>query len=235
MQLYRKETKDISVVMPCLNEVATVGICVDRALGFIRRKGLDGEVIVVDNGSDDGSDREALKHGARVIREKRRGYGSAIRKGLKFSCGRVIVIGDCDTTYDFTALDGFYFGITEEGYDMVIGDRFAKKMERGAMPLTHWLGVHFLSKCGRIAFHTDVHDFHCGLRSISRKALERMDYGTTGMEFATEMIACAALSGLKIKQIPASLSVCRYVRKSKLRAVRDGLRHLGYIVHNAVR
>lgn len=235
MRLYRKKTKDISVVMPCLNEVSTVGICVDRALGFIRRKGLDGEVVVVDNGSDDGSDLEALRHGAKVVREKRRGYGSAIRKGLKFSSGGVIVIGDCDTTYDFTTLDGFYFGITEEGYDMVIGDRFAKKMERGAMPLTHWLGVHFLSKCGRIAFHTDVHDFHCGLRSISRKALERMNYGTTGMEFATEMIACAAAAGLRIKQIPASLSVCRYVRKSKLRTVRDGLRHLGYIVHNAVR
>ena len=232
MRFLRKEEKDISIVMPCLNEAATVGICVDNALKFISSNGLNGEIIVVDNGSTDCSASLAIKHGALVVCENRKGYGSAIRRGLRYSSGRIIVIGDCDTTYDFLALDDFYYGIIKEGYDMVIGDRFAKEMENGAMPFSHKLGVRFLSLCGRIAFNTNVHDFHCGLRSISRAALSKMDYGTCGMEFATEMIACASKAGLRIKQIPTRLSVCRYVRKSKLRTVRDGLRHLGYIVHN---
>ncbi len=235
MHLKRQEELDISIVMPCLNEAGTVGICVDQAYGFIKSHGLRGEVIVVDNGSRDGSPDRAYMHGAEVLTETRKGYGSAIRRGLKYTRGRVVVIGDCDTTYDFSDLEGFYYRITVSGFDMVIGDRFAIDMEKGAMPLLHKIGVKFLSFCGRRAFHTDVRDFHCGIRSISRSALEKMNFGTVGMEFATEMIARAKEQNLKIDQIPAKLSVCRYKRKSKLRAVRDGLRHLGYIVHGGTR
>ena len=232
MHLKRKEKLDITVVMPCLNEVRTVGICVDEAKRFMEQKGLKGEVIVVDNGSSDGSDEEAKRHGAIVVYETRKGYGSAIRKGLRYVSGRVAVIGDADTTYDFYHLEGFYRPIAEGNCDMVIGNRFVRTMEKGAMPLSHRLGVRFLSACGRLAFHTDVYDFHCGLRSISREALETSVYGTIGMEFATEMIANASKNGLKVKQIPTTLSVCRQKRRSKLRAIRDGMRHLGYIVHN---
>jgi glycosyltransferase involved in cell wall biosynthesis len=230
MRLVRPLSKDISIVMPCLNEIKTVGECVDVAYKYIKDHNLNGEVIVVDNGSTDGSGAEAKAHGATVIRENRKGYGSAIRKGLKYSAGAVVVIGDCDTTYDFSDLDGFYYGIADSGYDMVIGNRFARKMEKGAMPVTHNIGVRFLSLAGRIAFKTDVYDFHCGLRSISRKALEQVRYGTIGMEFATEMIAEAARHNLTIHQIPIDLKTCRYERRSKLNAVRDGIRHLTYII-----
>ena len=233
MKLARPQSKDISIVMPCLNEIKTVGECVDIAYKYIKDHNLNGEVIVVDNGSTDGSGEEAKAHGALVIKENRKGYGSAIRKGLKYSSGAVVVIGDCDTTYDFSALDGFYYGIANKGYDMVMGNRFTHKMEEGAMPLTHNLGVKFLSLCGRLAFDTNVYDFHSGLRSISRAALEKVKYGTIGMEFATEMIAEASRLGLKIDQTPVDLKACRYERKSKLHTIRDGMRHLTYIIREA--
>jgi len=233
MKLARPQTKDISIVMPCLNEIKTVGECVDVAYKYIKDHNLNGEVIVVDNGSTDGSGEEAKAHGALVIKENRKGYGSAIRKGLKYSSGAVVVIGDCDTTYDFSDLDGFYYMIADGGYDMVIGNRFARKMEKGAMPIAHNLGVKFLSSAGRTAFKNDVYDFHCGLRSISRAALEKVRYGTIGMEFATEMIAEAARLDLSIHQIPISLKTCRYERKSKLHTIRDGMRHLTYIIREA--
>ena len=230
MKLARPQSKDISIVMPCLNEIKTVGECVDIASKYIKDHNLNGEVIVVDNGSTDGSGAEAKAHGAVVIKESRKGYGSAIRKGLKYSTGAVVVIGDCDTTYDFSDLDGFYYWITDSGYDMVIGNRFARKMEKGAMPFTHNIGVKFLSLAGRIAFKTNVYDFHCGLRSISREALEKVRYGTIGMEFATEMIAEASRHDLSIHQIPIDLKTCKYERRSKLNAIRDGIRHLTYII-----
>ena len=230
MKLARLQTKDISIVMPCLNEIKTVGECVDVAYKYIKDHNLNGEVIVVDNGSTDGSGAEAKAHGAIVVTEARKGYGSAIRKGLKYSAGAVVVIGDCDTTYDFSDLDGFYYGIVEDGCDMVIGNRFALGMEKGAMPITHNLGVKFLSWAGRLAFKTDVYDFHSGLRSISREALKKVKYGTIGMEFATEMIAEAARHGFKIHQVPIRLKACKYERRSKLNAVRDGIRHLTYII-----
>ena len=231
MRLSARVKKDVTVVMPCLNEVKTVGLCVKQALEYMKKNGLNGEVIVVDNGSTDGSAEEASANGAKVIKESRRGYGAAIRKGLKMSSGRVVIIGDCDTTYDFSQLDGYYYLIADSGYDMVIGNRFANPMEKGAMPLSHRIGVNILSLFGRIAFKTDIHDFHCGLRSISRDALKRLSFKTCGMEFATEMIAEASKANLKTVQIPITLSKCRFERKSKLKTVRDGLRHLGYILH----
>ncbi|MBR4542366.1 MAG: glycosyltransferase family 2 protein [Lachnospiraceae bacterium] len=233
MKLARPQNKDISIVMPCLNEIKTVGECVDVAYKYIKDHNLNGEVIVVDNGSTDGSGAEAKAHGAIVIKEKRKGYGSAIRKGLKYISGAVVVIGDCDTTYDFSDLDGFYYMIADGACDMVMGNRFAHKMEQGAMPLSHNLGVKFLSLCGRLAFKTDVYDFHSGLRSISREALEKARFGTIGMEFATEMIAEASRLGFKIDQTPVDLKTCRYERKSKLHTIRDGMRHLTYIIREA--
>ncbi len=231
MRLSVKVSRDMTVIMPCLNEEKTVGLCVRQALEYMKKNKLTGEVIVVDNGSTDGSAKEATENGAKVVRESRRGYGAAIRRGLRESSGRVVVIGDCDTTYDFSQLDGYYYLIAGSGYDMVIGNRFANPMEKGAMPLSHRIGVNFLSLLGRIAFKTDVHDFHCGLRSISREALKNLEFKTCGMEFATEMIAEASKADIKIAQIPITLSKCRFERKSKLKTVRDGLRHLGYILH----
>ncbi|MGN0317530.1 MAG: glycosyltransferase family 2 protein [Lachnospira sp.] len=231
MVMEEKESLDLSVIMPCLNEESTVGHCIDEALEYFRKNNIDGEVIVVDNNSVDTSSDVATEHGARVIREIHPGYGSAIRAGLAASRGRILIIGDCDTTYDFLHLEQIYNPLADENCDMVIGNRYAGGIEKGAMPLSHRIGVRFLSFCGRIRFHTDVYDFHCGLRGLSRKAAEKLELRTDGMEFATEMIAQGAGNNMRIKQVPVYLSKCEYNRKSKLRTVRDGLRHFRYMLY----
>ena len=230
MMITEEENLELSVIMPCLNEESTVGCCVDEALEFIGKCGINGEVLVVDNDSADMSATVAKEHGARVIREGRLGYGSAIRAGLAASRGKVLIIGDCDTTYDFLHLEQIYKPLADEICDMVIGNRYAGGIDRGAMPLSHRFGVRFLSFCGRIRFHTDVYDFHCGLRGMTRKAVETITFHTDGMEFATEMIAEAAEKHMRVKQVPVSLKKCECKRKSKLRTVRDGFRHLRYIL-----
>lgn len=217
---------ELSIVMPCRDEVETVGLCVKAARDFMEKNGIRGEVLVVDNGSSDGSGMAARRSGARVISVQRPGYGRALRAGLRASRGRVIIMGDCDCTYDFGEIGKMVCMLTREGYDVVIGDRFRGGIEKGAMPLSHYVGVRWLSWLGRRRFHTNVRDFHCGLRGMTRQALKRLRLRTTGMEFATEMIALAAGAGLRIGQVPVSLRRCRYDRHSKLRAVRDGMRHM---------
>ncbi len=216
--------------MPCRNEAATVGMCVDEAAAVLKRTGLNGEILVVDNASDDGSYEAASGHGARVVREESVGYGNAIRRGIKEACGDVLVIGDCDTTYDFSYAEQMYRMIASDGYDMVIGDRFGLPMEKGAMSLSHKIGVRVLSAIGRVRYKTDVRDFHCGLRAIRKDAADKIKLRTAGMEFATEMIAGAALSGLSVGQIPVTLRTCRISRRSKLRTFRDGMRHLVFML-----
>lgn len=225
-----EQQPDLTVIMPCLNEESTVGLCVEEALAFIREHGIKGEVLVVDNGSVDASAQAAARHGAFVLKEPERGYGSAIRTGLAAGRGRVLILGDCDTTYDFRHMEDIYEPLAHGSCDMIVGNRFACEMERGAMPFSHRIGVRFLSALGRWMFHTDVYDFHCGLRGISGEAVERLSLHTSGMEFATEMIAEAARHKLRISQIPVQLRRCAYKRSSKLRTVRDGFRHLGYIM-----
>ena len=230
MQRPEKEGLELSIVMPCRNEEATIGFCVDEAGAFLEKHRLKGEVLVVDNGSVDASAELAERHGARVITESRPGYGNAIRAGLAASAGNVVIIGDCDTTYDFLHLEEMYRLLAEGECDVVIGNRYAGDMEPGSMSWSHRWGVRFLSWCARVRFHTEVYDFHCGLRGLSRSAIEELTFHTGGMEFATEMIAEAAAHGLRISQVPVALRKCEYGRESKLRTVRDGLRHLGYII-----
>lgn len=230
MEMLEKQSLDLSVIMPCLNEAHTVGISVSEARAFMEKNHIHGEVLVVDNGSGDASAAVAAKHGARVVTQPRRGYGSAIRAGIASSRGKVIIIGDCDTTYDFLHLEAMYRLLAENECDMVIGNRFAGGMERGSMPWTHKWGVRFLSFFGRLRLHTDVCDFHCGLRGMRRGAAERLTFHTEGMEFATEMIAQAVKQELRIMQIPVVLRRCHHQRRSKLRTVRDGLRHFIYMI-----
>lgn len=230
MIITEDESLELSVIMPCLNEENTVGYCVDEAWAFIRKYNINGEVLVVDNDSVDMSVQIATKHGARVIREPHMGYGSAIRAGMVASRGKVLIIGDCDTTYDFLHLEQIYKPLADGICDMVIGNRYAGGIDKGAMPLSHRLGVRFLSFCGRMRFHTDVYDFHCGLRGLSRRTAMVLEFRTDGMEFATEMIAEAARNNLRIRQVPVSLGKCGYKRVSKLRTVRDGLRHFRYML-----
>ena len=227
-----KRELNISIVMPCLNEETTVGKSVDDAMKFMANNSLSGEVIVVDNGSTDGSSQIARDHGARVITEPRRGYGRALRTGFEQATGNVVIMGDCDTTYDFLNLEEMYRLLVDEGFHMVIGNRYAGGIEKGAMPLSHRLGVRFLSYCGRKRFGVDIYDFHCGIRGFRKEALDKLELKTDGMEFATELIAEAARKNLVIKEVPVPLRKCELKRKSKLRTIRDGWRHLKYIVSN---
>lgn len=235
MKIKRREELDISIVMPCLNEEKTVGSCVDEAFRFIRENGLDGEVIVVDNASTDASAEIADAHGARVIAESRRGYGRALRTGFAESRGRVVIMADCDTTYDLYHIAGMYKLLARGRYDMVIGDRFAGGIEKGAMPLSHKFGARMLSFAARLRFRTRVKDFHCGLRGFTREALEQITLRTTGMEFATEIVAETVRCGFRIGQVPVKLRKSKAPRASKLRTVRDGLRHMKYILRTKVR
>ena len=219
---------DISIVMPCLNEEATVGRCVEDAFRSFRKMRLNGEVIVIDNASTDASAMEAAAHGARVITESGKGYGRAIRTGIAHSLGNVIIIVDCDTTYDLYDIGKLYRPLSNGTCDMVIGDRFGN-IEKGAMSITHRLGVMFLSFIGRKRFHVNVHDFHCGLRGMTREATEKVELTTDGMEFATEMIAEASRKRLRIGQTRVVLRKSPAERQSKLRTFRDGLRHILYM------
>lgn len=221
---------DVSFIMPCLNEARTVGKCVDDALEFIKRRKLHGEVIVVDNGSTDSSAKIAIQHGAIVVREERRGYGSAIRAGIRHSRGKIRLIGDCDMTYDFLHPEALFCPLRRCEFDVMIGDRFAGGIERNAMPFSHKLGAPFLSFCGRMRFRVPVHDFHCGLRGMTKSAAEQMHFETEGMEFATEMIAEAARCSLRIGEAPVVLRCSPIRRDSKLRTIPDGFRHLMYIL-----
>ena len=220
----------ITVLMPCLDEESNIAFCIQEAAAYIRGRGVSGGVLVVDNGSTDPSAEIAEEHGAEVIVEPRRGYGCALRTGLAAAEGDVIILGDCDSTYDFAHLDPIYGPLAAGEADLMVGDRFAGQMERGAMSLSHRLGVSLLSWCGRKRFGVQVNDWHCGLRGIRKDALAKLELRADGMEFATELIAEAARKGLRIGEAGVSLRASRFPRVNKLRTVRDGLRHLRYIV-----
>lgn len=221
---------DLTLVLPCRNEEHALGACIDEARSFLRESGLNGELLVVDNASTDGSARIARERGARVVYEPKPGYGNALRAGIAAASADVILMGDCDTTYDFTQLGALYEPLAAGRCDVMIGNRFAGGIERGAMPLSHRVGVKALSALARLRFHSEVYDFHCGLRGLTRAAAERMRLRAAGMEFATEMIAAAARERLRVGQAPVRLRRCTAARSSKLRTVRDGFRHLGFIL-----
>ena len=221
---------ELTILMPCLNEESTVGLCVDKAADFLKKNHIDGEILVADNGSSDRSAMIAKKHGAKVIRVRRTGYGRALRAGIRASQGKVIIMGDCDDTYDFTDIWDMYRLLADDTCDMVIGNRIDGNIEPGAMPVSHKIGVRALSAIGRCRFKVAVRDFHCGLRGVRKDAAQQMHFRTTGMEFATEMIAQAKHANLRIAEVPVVLHKCGYDRKSKLNTVRDGFRHLRYML-----
>lgn len=229
----RKADLDLTILMPCLNEENAVASCLKEAKEYLLCCGMSGEILVVDNGSTDRSAYIATENGARVIRENLPGYGQALRAGLASSRGKYIIMGDCDTTYDFSNLDALVRPLKEDRYDVMIGDRFLGGIEKGAMPFSHRIGVKALSALGRWRYKTDVRDFHCGLRSMAHYAADHLPFQTDGMEFATEMIALASANGFRIGQVPVRLRHCKAKRRSKLRALPDGFRHLKYICSNS--
>ena len=224
------EDIELSVVMPCLNERATVGACVKKALDAMERHGIRGEVIVADNGSTDGSREIAAKFGARVVPIETRGYGSALRGGTTAARGRFVLMGDADDSYDFSQLD-LFVGKLREGNDLVMGNRFQGAILPGAMPPLHrYLGNPVLTGIGRLFFKSPVGDFHCGLRAFRKDAIERLDLRTMGMEFASEMVVKATAFGLRIAEIPTTLSPDGRDRASHLRTWSDGWRHLRFLL-----
>ena len=217
---------ELTILMPCLNEAATVGSCVAKARSFLERAGIDGEVLIADNGSDDGSRMLAQRAGARVIEVAERGYGAALAAGIAAARGRCIIMGDADDSYDFARLDGFVAKL-REGYPLVMGNRFRGGIQRGAMPLLHrYLGNPVLSFVGRLFFGAKVGDFHCGLRAFDRQAVGALHLRTTGMEFASELVVRASLAGWRIAEVPTALHPDGRGRPSHLRSWRDGWRHL---------
>jgi glycosyltransferase involved in cell wall biosynthesis len=221
---------ELSVVMPCLNEAATVGACVKKAIDALERHGIRGEVIIADNGSADGSQQIAREMGARVVDVERRGYGSALLSGIAAAHGQFVLMGDADDTYDFSQLNEFVAKL-REGYDLVMGNRFRGKILPGAMPPLHrYLGNPALTGLGRLFFKSPLRDFHCGLRAFRKDAIERLGLRTMGMEFASEMIVKATAFGLRVTEIPTTLSPDRRDRAPHLRTWRDGWRHLRFLL-----
>ena len=199
------EEIELSVVMPCLNESATVDSCVRKALGAMRQHGIRGEVIVADNGSKDGSRELAAEAGARVVPVETRGYGSALRAGIAAARGCFVLMGDADDSYDFTHLDRFVEKL-REGYDLVMGNRFQGGILPGAMPPLHrYLGTPVLTAITRLFFRSPVGDINCGLRGFRKEAIEGLGLRTLGMEYAGEMIVKASTFGLRIAEIPTTL------------------------------
>jgi len=226
----REAECELSIVMPCLNEARTVGICVSKALRFLLEEGISGEVVVADNGSTDGSQEIAARAGARVVSVEEKGYGNAIRGGIAAARGRYIIMGDSDDSYDFTNLLPFVEKL-REGYDLVMGNRFKGGIAPGAMPALHrYLGNPVLTALGRLLFSSPCGDFHCGLRGFSKHAYQRMDPHTAGMEFASEIVVKASLLRMRIAEVPTTLVPDGRGRPSHLRSWRDGWRHLRFLL-----
>lgn len=221
---------ELTILMPCLNEAETLAVCIDKAQSYLARSGIAGEVVIADNGSTDGSQQIALKVGARVVEVPEKGYGAALGGGIAAARGKYIIMGDADDSYDFANLDLFVEKL-RQGYVLVMGNRFKGGVKPGAMPWHHrYIGNPILSFCGRLFFGSTIRDFHCGLRGYDRDAVRALTLRTTGMEFASEMVVKATLSGLRITEVPTTLSPDGRSRAPHLRSFRDGWRHLRFLL-----
>ncbi len=221
---------ELSIVLPCLNEELTVGTCVHKAVSFLKKHKINGEVIVADNGSTDRSIEIATKKGARVVHVSQKGYGSALRGGFEAANSNYIIMADADDSYDLINLMPFVEKL-REGYDLVMGNRFTGGIKKGAMPWHHrYIGNPILSFLGKLFFKTPVNDFHCGLRGFTKTAIEKMDLQTTGMELASEIVIKSSILEMKACEVPTTLSPDGRDRAPHLRSFRDGWRHLRFLL-----
>ncbi|MGD9923124.1 MAG: glycosyltransferase family 2 protein [Pseudorhodoplanes sp.] len=224
------ERLELTILLPCLNEAETLAVCIRKAKKFLADAQIDGEVLVADNGSSDGSQEIALTEGARVIPIELRGYGAALIGGINAAYGRFVIMGDADDSYDFSALSSFVEKL-RSGATVVMGNRFKGGIAPGAMPALHkYLGNPVLSWLGRLFFSIKVRDFHCGLRGFDRDRIRALNLRTTGMEFASEMVVRSALAGYRIEEVPTTLSPDGRSRPPHLRTWRDGWRHLSFLL-----
>ncbi len=220
---------ELTILMPCLNEAETLQVCIRNARRFLSENQVEGEVLIADNGSTDGSIEIAEREGARVVHIEQKGYGSALIGGTKAALGKYVIMGDSDDSYDFLHLMPFLEKL-REGYELVMGNRFAGGIERDAMPWSHrYIGNPVLSFIGRLFYRSKIRDFHCGLRGYNKESILALHLHTSGMEYASEMVVKSELSGLRITEVPTTLKKDGRNRPPHLRSFRDGWRHLKFL------
>jgi len=221
---------ELSIVMPCLNEIETIERCISKAQQFMQTHNISGEVIIGDNGSTDGSIEKALSMGAIVVNVKEKGYGNASRGAIDAAKGAYIITADTDDSHDLLNLEPFITKL-KEGYELVMGNRFKGEQRKNAMPFLHkYIGNPVLTFIGNLFFKTSVGDFHCGLRGFTKTAYEKMDLNSKGMEFASEIVVKASLLNFKITDVPTTVFAAGRTRKPHLRTFPDGWRHLRFLL-----
>lgn len=222
---------ELSIVIPCLNEKFTIARCIERAFQLLHDHQIDGEVVVVDNGSTDGSPAIIQSYDVTLITEHKRGYGNALMTGIRNANGKYVIMGDGDDTYDFLEAYSILL-LLRKGYQLVMGNRFQGRICKKAMPITHrYIGNPILSWLGKRLFHIEVGDFHCGLRGFHKQDILALDLQAAGMEFASELVIKAALHDYALTEVPVNLYASDKKRRSKLRTVRDGFRHMQYMIN----
>ena len=221
---------DLTILLPCLNESETLGICITKAKKSLELSDLTGEILVADNGSSDGSQDIATNLGARVIEVATKGYGATLISGINSTRSKWIIMGDSDDSYALDELELFIQAL-KDGNDLVVGNRFEGGIYPGAMPWLHkYIGNPILSAIGRRFFKIPIYDFHCGLRAFKTESIKRLNLKSVGMEFASEMIVKAAINNLIIKEVPTTLKPDGRTRKPHLKTWSDGWRHLVFLL-----
>lgn len=221
---------EFTILMPCLNEAETLAACIRKARKSLDENGISGEILIADNGSNDGSVDIAIKEGARVAVAEQKGYGAALITGIREAKGKYVIMGDADDSYDFSKLMPFVEKL-REGYDLVMGNRFAGKISQGAMPAVHrYFGNPLLSYVGRVFFKYPIGDFNSGLRGFKKDSIAALNLVTPGMEFAPEMVIKSTIHNYRITEVPITLHPDGRNRKPHLRTWTDGWRQLVFLL-----
>lgn len=219
---------EYTFILPARNEEKTLPYCIEEIETFINKNKLKAEILVVDNNSTDNTSNIAKDYGAKVVFCENIGYGNALNCGIKNAFGKYCIMGDSDGSYNFSNLEKFIYYLKKD-YDLIVGNRFKGKIEKGAMPFSHRIGGRMLSIIGNIFFHTKIKDYHCGLRAFKTNSIKKLKLKSSGMEFASEMIISSRLNNLKIIEVETDLRKDLRDRKSHLKTIRDGIRHLKLI------
>ncbi len=219
---------EYTFILPARNEEKTLPYCIEEIETFINKNKLKAEILVVDNNSTDNTSNIAKDYGAKVVFCGNIGYGNALNCGIKNAFGKYCIMGDSDGSYNFSNLEKFIYYLKKD-YDLIVGNRFKGKIEKGAMPFSHRIGGRMLSIIGNIFFHTKIKDYHCGLRAFKTDSIKKLKLKSSGMEFASEMIISSRLNNLKIIEVETDLRKDLRDRKSHLKTIRDGIRHLKLI------
>jgi len=217
---------ELTILIPCLDEEKTIGTCVNKSKQFLSNNNINGEVLVADNGSSDNSKKIAFAYGARVVEVKEKGYGNVLITGTKAAKGKYTIMGDADDSYNFLEIKPILEKL-KESYDLVIGNRYKGKIQKNAMPFSHkYIGTPLISWIGRKKYKIKIGDFNCGLRGYNTQKIIDLNCRCTGMEYATEMIIKAKQADLRISEVPINFYKDGRNKKSHLKTISDGIRHL---------